>query len=46
MAAIAAIVFVGLLFYPGGKHFAVGLFPSPYDKLAHLAAFGALAGLL
>lgn len=46
MAAIAATVFVGLLFYLGGKHFAVGLFPPPYDKPAPLAAFGALAGLL
>lgn len=42
----AAVVFIANLFYLGAKPFAVGLFPSPWDKLAHLLAFGFLAGLL
>ncbi len=40
------IVFVGNLFYLGSKPFAVGLFPSPWDKLAHLLTFGLIAGML
>lgn len=41
-----AILFVFLLFYLGAKPVAVGLFPEPLDKLAHLAAFFTIATLL
>lgn len=41
-----ALVIVGLLFYLGGKPVAVGLFPEPWDKLAHFAVFGTVTGLL
>ena len=44
LAMAAAIV--GLLFYLGGKPMAVGLFPAPWDKLAHFCVFGAVSGLL
>lgn len=46
LVAAMAVVFVANLFYLGAKPFAVGLIPSPWDKLAHLASFGLLAGLL
>ena len=41
-----AMLFVFLLFYLGAKPVAVGLFPEPLDKLAHLAAFFTIATLL
>lgn len=44
LALAAAIVL--LLFYLGSLPIAVGLFPDPWDKLAHFALFGAIAGLL
>jgi len=34
------------LFYLGAKPFAAGLFPEPWDKLAHLVVFGAISTLL
>ena len=34
------------LFWGGGQPFAVGLFPVPYDKLAHSVYFATLAVLL
>ncbi len=43
---VTAGVFIANLFYLGSKPFAVGLFLSPWDKLAHLCAFAALTGLL
>jgi len=46
LAFSAAVLFVFSLFYVGGKPIAVNLFREPYDKLAHLAAFGALTFLL
>lgn len=42
----AAGIFVANLFYLGAKPFAVGLFPAPWDKLAHLVAFGVLSSML
>ena len=46
LTVAAGGVFVANLFYLGSKPFAVGLIPSPWDKLAHLLAFGIIAGLL
>lgn len=46
MVVATAGVFIVDLFYLGSKPFAVGLFSSPWDKLAHFFAFGALSGLL
>lgn len=43
--ALAALI-VFNLFYLGAKPFAAGLFPAPWDKLAHLAAYGSLTALL
>ena len=34
------------LFWGGGQPFAVGLFPAPFDKLAHSVYFATLAALL
>lgn len=42
----AAGVIVVLLFYLGSKPIAVGLFPEPWDKLAHLVVFGGITALL
>jgi len=44
--AVAFVVLVANLFWLGAKPFAVGLLPPPWDKLGHLALFGALAALL
>lgn len=41
-----AVVFIANLFYLGSKPFAVNLFPSPWDKLAHLLTFGFISGIL
>lgn len=47
LACIAAAVLVlANLFYLGTKPFAVGLFSTPWDKLAHFAVFSALTALL
>ena len=42
----AAALLVVNLFYLGTKPFAVGLFPAPWDKLAHFTVFSALTVLL
>jgi VanZ family protein len=42
---LAALIVLNL-FYLGGKPVAVGLFPAPWDKLAHVALYGALTLLL
>jgi hypothetical protein len=42
----ACLVLIANLFYLGSQPFAVGLFPPPYDKIAHFAAFGGMALLL
>lgn len=44
LACAAAMVF--LLFWLGAKPVAVGLFPEPWDKLAHFVTYGAIAALL
>lgn len=41
-----AILVVALLFYLGSKPIAVGLFPAPFDKLAHFCLYFAIAALL
>jgi VanZ family protein len=46
LVAAVTVSFVANLFYLGAKPFAVGLFPSPWDKLAHLLTFGFIASLL
>ena len=43
--ALAALI-VFNLFYLGAKPFAAGLFPAPWDKVAHLAVYGGLTALL
>jgi VanZ family protein len=43
--ALAAVV-VFDLFWLGAKPVAVGLFPAPWDKAAHLAVYGGLTALL
>jgi VanZ family protein len=40
----AAVIFQ--LFYLGSQPFAAGLVPPPWDKLAHLAVYSAITGLL
>jgi VanZ family protein len=45
-ALAAAIVLVVSLFVLGARPIAVGLIPSPWDKLAHAALFAALGALL
>lgn len=44
-AAVLVAALAGNLFYHGAQPYAVGLIPSPWDKLAHLALFGGIAGL-
>jgi len=39
------VVLVGNRFYLGAQPIAVGLFPPPWDKLAHALTFGTLAAL-
>lgn len=39
---LAALLGVILLFVLGAQPFAVGLFPSPFDKMVHALAFGTL----
>jgi VanZ family protein len=43
---ILVAVLVFLLFYLGAQPFAAGLVPPPWDKLAHLAVYSAIAVLL
>ena len=43
---LCAVTLVVVLFWGGSQPFAVGLFPVPYDKLAHSVYFAALAVLL
>ena len=43
---LGAVILVVALFWGGGQPFAVGLFPVPYDKLAHSVYFATLAVLL
>ena len=42
-AVLVMTVMVAALYFGGGQPFAVGLFAAPYDKLAHLVVFAALA---
>lgn len=44
MIALLAVLAANL-FYHGAQPYAVGLIPSPWDKLAHLTLFGGLAAL-
>ncbi len=44
-AALACVALVLNLFWHGAQPYAVGLIPSPWDKLAHAAVFGAIAVL-
>ena len=44
--AFAVLAFAGLLFWAGAQPIAVGLFPPPYDILAHFVAFSVLAVLI
>jgi VanZ family protein len=44
LAAAAAVVFQ--LFYLGAQPMAGGLFPAPWDKLAHLCVYAGLTALL
>jgi len=43
---ISAAILVVALFWGGSQPFAVGLFPAPYDKLAHSLYFATLSLLL
>jgi hypothetical protein len=45
-AGLLILAFLGGIFIGGAQPVAVGLIPSPWDKLAHLLAFGGLAVLL
>lgn len=46
LCLVIAAVGVTMLFYLGAQPFAVGLFPEPWDKLAHLLFFSGITGLL
>src|SRR5882672_2429376 len=46
LCLLLATAIVFQLFYLGAQPFAAGLIPSPWDKLAHLVAFSAIAALL
>jgi VanZ family protein len=43
---LGLVGYIAGLFVGGAQPVAVGLFPSPWDKLAHVTAFGAMAVLL
>lgn len=45
-ASLLGVAFVIGLFVGGAQPVAVGLIPAPWDKLAHVAAFGSLATLI
>lgn len=42
-ASVSCLIFVIGLFIGGAQPVAVGLIPAPWDKLAHVMSFGALA---
>ncbi|HMM51330.1 MAG TPA: VanZ family protein [Burkholderiaceae bacterium] len=44
-AAALLVTLIASLFHFGAQPYAVGLIPAPWDKLAHLAFFGGVAGL-
>jgi VanZ family protein len=46
LGMLACLAFVAGLFIGGAQPVAVGLFPAPWDKLAHIVAFGTLTVLL
>jgi len=46
LALFGIVAFVLGLFIGGAQPVAVGLFPPPWDKLAHIVAFGSLAVLV
>lgn len=46
ISTLVCVVIVANLFYLGSKPVAVGLFPSPIDKVAHFATFALIAALL
>lgn len=43
---LTTVILVVVLFWGGSQPFAVGLFPAPYDKLAHSVYLAAFAVLL
>jgi VanZ family protein len=43
---LGALSVTALLFYLGALPFAVGLFPEPWDKVAHVIVFSTLTSLL
>ena len=43
---LGAVTLVVVLFWGGSQPFAVGLFPVPYDKVAHSLYFGVLSMML
>lgn len=45
VATITFVVIAANLFWHGAQPYAVGLVPAPWDKLAHLAVFGAFGGI-
>jgi VanZ family protein len=45
-ALLLAFLLLGLFVWGGNQPQAAGLFPAPWDKLAHVAWFATLAGLL
>jgi VanZ family protein len=45
-ASLSCLIFVVGLFVGGAQPVAVGLIPAPWDKLAHVAAFGTLATMV
>lgn len=46
VSLLAAAFIVSMLFWGGSQPVAVGLFPAPYDKLAHFVTFAALSLVL
>jgi VanZ family protein len=46
IGVLSCLTFVASLFIGGAQPVAVGLVPAPWDKLAHLAAFGTLTVLV
>lgn len=46
LTLVPALILFSLFVWGGSRPEAAGLIPAPWDKLAHLAWFGVLAGLL
>lgn len=46
LSLAGALCIIGSLFYVGAKPVAVGLFPPPWDKVAHFTVYGLIAALL